>query len=246
MSDATRFLDLKPNEKADWAKFLIKKQKAELTTGPFAVPHPRALLDHPHLSKEFRRLIVSPHLSIDDYHKNWNSVLDILSFVSGARLGAKPIKRQLTTLPVAGQPARYVYVSNSVAPPINAKPNVSDELFPGTSIAQVRENLAIESISSKRAQKLYTGSKPIGEGGYGRVYVCKSKELKQKVAIKRIRVDSRAEKKILVEILAYSELNHPNVVKVFHSKLTDASYWIVMEFLEGGNLVTARRLYKFQ
>lgn len=105
----------------------------------------------------------------------------------------------------------------------------------------------MDYLTTKQAKKLFSGGmRPIGEGGFSRVYLSKSNLLKKRVAVKKIRGDLRTERKILAEIACYQALTHPNIVHVFHAKQVEVDFWIVMECLEGGNLAVARRLYKFQ
>ena len=229
---------MKPSEGAEWAKFLNRKQKAEANSGPYVVPHISAFLEHPSLSRDFKRLITCSQFSTVAFQDNWNRILSIMSFISGKKFSVSPVRRALI-MTASGGP-RLTYPSSS------PEPSSPEEGYSTMPLPELRATLDLEYIPLKTAKKLYSGSRPIGEGGFSRVFMSKSSTLKRRVAIKKIRIESRSEKKILAEIACYKHLNHPNIVKVYHTKQTDAEYWIVMECLEGGNLFVARRLYKFQ
>lgn len=81
----------------------------------------------------------------------------------------------------------------------------------------------------------------IGQGGMGVVYRGQHLKLPREVAIKSInatgqrdqhRLKSRFEKEAFVQ----SQLDHPNVVKVYDYIVADDTYYIVMEYVEGRSL----------
>ncbi|MBC8164832.1 MAG: serine/threonine-protein kinase, partial [Bryobacteraceae bacterium] len=77
----------------------------------------------------------------------------------------------------------------------------------------------------------------IGEGGFGRVYAARDKQLRRDVAIKVLNQSStESAGKVLEEARAASALNHPNILTV-HETLLEGSYVaIVMELVDGPSL----------
>lgn len=79
----------------------------------------------------------------------------------------------------------------------------------------------------------------IGQGASGSVMKAADgrKESCPTVAIKRMNLSQQSNKEfILNEILVMRENRHPNVVNYLDSYLIDNELWVVMEYLEGGNL----------
>ncbi|OZJ05789.1 hypothetical protein BZG36_01277 [Bifiguratus adelaidae] len=90
----------------------------------------------------------------------------------------------------------------------------------------------------------YRRIKTLGKGNFGKVYLAEHRHTKEKVAIKA--VDKRNFKNEDQKIHAFNEkgisetfsmgLSHPNIVAV-HEVFQDRDFiWIVMEYLEGGEL----------
>ena len=232
----SRYFEIKPSETTEWNRFLMRKQKIEADSGPYQVPHLRAFFDHPVLAKEIKRLLYVNPFSLDTFQANWNRIVAIFCFISGRKFSTSPVRRVINVS--GGNAPRLNYISSS-------EPTV-EEGYSSLPLPELRSQLDIKFLASKSSKKEYSGSRPIGEGGFSRVFMLKSAELKRRVAVKKIKIESRSEKKILAEIACYKDLVHPNIVKVYHTRQTEAEYWIVMECLEGGNLFVARRLYKFQ
>jgi serine/threonine protein kinase len=83
----------------------------------------------------------------------------------------------------------------------------------------------------------------IGQGGMGTVYRGQHLKLPREVAIKSIsaagqrdlrRLRARFEKEAFVQ----SQLDHPNIVKVYDYVVAEQTYYIVMEYVEGHSLAT--------
>ena len=79
----------------------------------------------------------------------------------------------------------------------------------------------------------------LGKGSYGEVYLSKKQNSNQLFATKKVNkaiVDSEMQKYFENEIKILKELNHPNIVK-FEEKKSDTNYYyIVMEYINGGEL----------
>jgi hypothetical protein len=79
---------------------------------------------------------------------------------------------------------------------------------------------------------LYQDAIYLGEGGFGRVYRAKTME-GDDVAIKIPKsFDKRAEKIFISEVSNWSQLEHPNIVKLYNFKILPIPY-IEMEYCEG-------------
>lgn len=134
-------------------------------------------------------------------------------------------------------------VSSALGTPSASRSEPKSDADEAASIVNWRNALKIEFLSNKDAKKHFGALRQVGEGGFSRVYL--TKYAKKKVAVKRIRMDSRSERKILAEICCHQQLKHGHIVDVFSSKQVENEYWIIMEALEGGNLYVARKLFRF-
>ena len=97
-----------------------------------------------------------------------------------------------------------------------------------------------EKIISKNKGVLddeYETLDPLGEGGYGQVYLVRHKKIKKERAMKVISVKSKnAEEKTDEEIELLKNLDHPNIVKLFEYFCDDDKYYLITEYCEGGDL----------
>jgi eukaryotic-like serine/threonine-protein kinase len=87
----------------------------------------------------------------------------------------------------------------------------------------------------------YNIERRIGGGGNGDVYLGRSIETKNPVAVKVIRPEisnnrSAVERFIDRDIKIGLELSHSNIVRTIESKFTNGMYFIVMEYVEGPDL----------
>mmetsp|Transcript_5136 Transcript_5136/g.12806 ORF Transcript_5136/g.12806 Transcript_5136/m.12806 type:complete len:680 (-) Transcript_5136:335-2374(-) len=79
--------------------------------------------------------------------------------------------------------------------------------------------------------------KPLGEGGYGKVYEATiNGDPERKVAVKKIPLTRVREDSLHREVRIGRELNHPHIVKVFDSFVQDGEFHMVMELVPGGEL----------
>lgn len=110
------------------------------------------------------------------------------------------------------------------------------------------ESEEISSLTSKtKVQKTengvgsYTFVKKIGSGTYGCVKLATHNKTKQKVAIKILQKSQIQTKicdlqKMYREMQILKMLDHPNIVKLYQIIETDDKLYLVMEYMEGGEL----------
>ncbi|CAD8176142.1 unnamed protein product [Paramecium octaurelia] len=122
-------------------------------------------------------------------------------------------------------------VSNSQALVSVTKPTNAEEF-------QVRPNI-FATLKQGSISSFYKIEKSLGQGAFGDVRLVIHKSSGFKRAMKQIRKDKiikEDEENMLSEVNTLKELDHPNIVKL-HELFQDAkSYYLVTEYLEGGEL----------
>ena len=84
-----------------------------------------------------------------------------------------------------------------------------------------------------------TLTKLIGKGKFGEVYLTEKQNSKRLFATKKIDkalADNQMKRYFKYEINILRMLNHPNIVKLEEVKVTQHNYYIVMEYINGGQL----------
>src|SRR6185369_5151483 len=77
----------------------------------------------------------------------------------------------------------------------------------------------------------------IGEGNMGAVYEAEQPQIGRTVAVKILRPDPDVMLRFEREVQAAGALNHPNVVTIYESGITeDGRGYLAMEYLEGVSL----------
>jgi len=88
----------------------------------------------------------------------------------------------------------------------------------------------------------------IGKGGMGEVYLGLDETLRRKVALKSIspehRLDASTKARFLREARTLSQLDHPNICRVYDYIETPDRDWIVLELVDGESLSTAIRRHR--
>ncbi|KAK9762280.1 Protein kinase, variant 2 [Basidiobolus ranarum] len=120
---------------------------------------------------------------------------------------------------------------------IKPKAMLKDQRLSTMTEPQIMERLK-SIVSQGDPTNLYLKLKKIGQGASGSVYVARSLNSNQKVAIKQMDLAHQPRKELIVnEILVMKEAQHPNIVNFLDSFLVQSSeLWVIMELMEGGAL----------
>lgn len=121
---------------------------------------------------------------------------------------------------------------------IEAAQPVGDELGRTLVRSQVMAALFNAEVAAPTVGRFRLRAK-LGAGGQGVVYAARDPELNRDVAVKLVRVHSKAEREAtLDEAKALAKLSHPNVVAIFDVGVVDEQVYLVMEFVGGRTLRT--------
>ena len=88
--------------------------------------------------------------------------------------------------------------------------------------------------------------KVLGKGAYGEVYLSKKANSNKFFATKRINkldADTKLKKYFNYEINILKALRHENIIRLEEVKMTSNNYYVVMEFLNGGDLKSCLNKY---
>ena len=97
-----------------------------------------------------------------------------------------------------------------------------------------KENMI--KISTEPVANYYTIVKDLGHGSYGQVKKVKHKELNE---IRAMKITTKKSDSSKYEIEILKKISHPNITKIFEIFSDSKKYYIIMEFLEGGELFEA-------
>mmetsp|Transcript_8338 Transcript_8338/g.14563 ORF Transcript_8338/g.14563 Transcript_8338/m.14563 type:complete len:426 (-) Transcript_8338:498-1775(-) len=96
-----------------------------------------------------------------------------------------------------------------------------------------------KKLSSRSVEDLYAFGPTIGSGGFAVVKKCKLKETGETYALKivdRTKLDKGLELNLKDEISILNDLNHPHILRLYDTFATTDSYYLVTEYLDGGEL----------
>lgn len=83
----------------------------------------------------------------------------------------------------------------------------------------------------------YRYIKPLGEGGFGKVFLAKEEKSNDVVAIKQLNGRHKANQDAIIhEMQMIAKFNHPNIVTYKHNFSQDGLLYIVMEYCANGSL----------
>uniref|UniRef100_A0A8R1HY07 non-specific serine/threonine protein kinase n=1 Tax=Caenorhabditis japonica TaxID=281687 RepID=A0A8R1HY07_CAEJA len=118
-------------------------------------------------------------------------------------------------------------------PPVRVRATHRDKLSDSEVLDQLRE-----IVNPCNPMGKYEMKKQIGVGASGTVFVANVAGTSDVVAVKRMAFKTQPKKEMLLtEIKVMKQYRHPNLVNYIESYLVDADdLWVVMDYLEGGNL----------
>ncbi|CAL2033154.1 unnamed protein product [Caenorhabditis brenneri] len=118
-------------------------------------------------------------------------------------------------------------------PPVRVRASHREKLSDSEVLDQLREIVNPSNPLGK-----YEMKKQIGVGASGTVFVAHVAGSTDVVAVKRMAFKTQPKKEMLLtEIKVMKQYRHPNLVNYIESYLVDADdLWVVMDYLEGGNL----------
>ena len=132
----------------------------------------------------------------------------------------------------------------------NARKTEEENKDPGKNISQlvpkaqdppIKPNINMDTrlISKNKRDFLdiYEPKEPLGEGGYGQVYLVVHRKMKLLRALKMIPVNSNESgEKSEEEIEKLKKFDHPNIVKLFEYFIDNDKYLLITEYCRGGDL----------
>ena len=91
-------------------------------------------------------------------------------------------------------------------------------------------------ISTEPVANYYTIIKDLGHGSYGQVKKVKHKKLNE---IRAMKITNKKSTSSKYEIEILRKISHPNITNIFEIFADSKKYYVIMEFLEGGELFDA-------
>jgi calcium-dependent protein kinase len=85
----------------------------------------------------------------------------------------------------------------------------------------------------------YHFKETIGEGSFGKVYraVCKRTKEERAIKVLKHKIAKQEDAKFLAEFHLLSQLDHPNIVKLYEIYYYRSFYYVVMEYCKGGSII---------
>jgi len=99
-------------------------------------------------------------------------------------------------------------------------------------------------ISKDDPNNIFRDAKKVGEGAAGEVFLATDSRNGEKIAIKKMPLNSQNMKLLVTEIGIMKTSNHPNIVKYFDSYLMNEQIWVVMEYMGSGCLTEVLEQYE--
>uniref|UniRef100_A0A0N5AUG0 non-specific serine/threonine protein kinase n=1 Tax=Syphacia muris TaxID=451379 RepID=A0A0N5AUG0_9BILA len=175
-----------------------------------------------------------------------------LSYFLRSVLVKNPFQNMPSPIPSDNRPKNYSGLPTStsenqvcsppVLPPRQTKLPVAPPIPPSRSSNRFFELFVLDELKKIVNQgdpiEKYELIQKIGAGASGSVYTAKDIKSGQIVAVKRMTFKSQPKKELLLtEIKVMQKYKHENLVNYIDSYLVEADdLWVVMDYLEGGNL----------
>ena len=116
-----------------------------------------------------------------------------------------------------------------------------DKITPGEPLVDNQPKMKVSKeniikISTEPISNYYSIVKDLGHGSYGQVKKVKHKQLNEMRAMK---ITSKKNESSKYEIEILRKISHPNITNIFEIFADSKKYYVIMEFLEGGELFEA-------
>lgn len=105
------------------------------------------------------------------------------------------------------------------------------------------ENLMKNAMQNKGDATVIKGFRTIkllGRGGMGEVWLVEEETTGKKMGLKlmlpKVASNEKIRDRFLLEAKFFSELHHPNIVEMYKSGCSDSTFFMLMEFCEGGSV----------
>ena len=146
---------------------------------------------------------------------------------------------------------RMLELTSALAPSQSTGETVADlpvrssngDSSPGVTSPATQTNASIQSQVGPKGR--YTLGPELGKGAMGVVYRGRDNVLDREVALKQLSVrlagDDEYASRFRREARALARLTHPNVVQVYDFVESESRLWMVLEFVDGGDLATRLR-----
>ena len=121
----------------------------------------------------------------------------------------------------------------------DSKNLVMDTLVGGTFIAKDLVNISKEhlvKILTEPISKNYLIISDLGQGSYGQVKKVRHRKLNE---IRAMKITNKKSDSSKIEIEILRKISHPNITNIFEIYEDSRKYYIMMEFLQGGELFEA-------
>jgi serine/threonine protein kinase len=130
--------------------------------------------------------------------------------------------------------------------PLNKQPHSArrlvDEMLRHDKLTKFQAELMFKGKTKRLVIGNYIILEKIGQGGMGRVYRARHRRMDRIVALKLLpfaaRQSPEAVKRFDREIKAAARLTHPNIVTAHDADQADGRYYLVMEYVDGTDLLT--------
>ena len=106
---------------------------------------------------------------------------------------------------------------------------------------EIEQSIGVKNFIKGPKKKLEDNYKllsKIGKGAFGKVFKVQNKKTNKILALKIIKKSEREEEneELLNEIEIMIKLEHPNIIKIYDYYLNKNNYYIIMEYVSGGEL----------
>lgn len=161
------------------------------------------------------------------------------SAVTAEKIGKLPRSPQATLpgtlLPMTGRAGKM----NEILQHELSAPEVAESSC-NTSRGLDIKALIPQNIDAEVSKRYDFGERELGFGGFGKVFLATDRESKDRlVAIKKVVMLSSEMREVFQqEVLIMKQLDHPNICRIFESYDQGRFVYLVMEYCEGGDLLS--------